>query len=489
MEKYDVIIIGAGIGGLTAGAILAKNGKKVLVLEKNPMAGGYAVNFKRGEFEFDVAIHLVNGFAKGGMAYSILERCGVANKLTFLKPKYVCRSIFPDIDIRIPQNNTKEYISILTKYFPKEKEGLEELFKLLSKIFCRVEDVEGEKISPSDFSDFVNNTYEDIMNEFLHDVRLKSILSQLWPYYASPPSKLSALYYTYPYHDYITNGAYYPSGGGKALSGALIDSFRENNGKVIFNASVKKVIIKENTACGVQIKDGHEFFTEYLISNIDAYSTFKNLVGQEYLESSFLNEINKMEPSLSAFQVFLGLNADLKKMGIDDYTIYVFTDYDMDKQYKLILNNDFYNVPFQLALYSNIEDSYAPEGKFTMTITVLSNYDFWKNLSKDEYKEQKRRVADILIKRTEQIIPNLASYVEVVETATPLTMKKYTNSSRGAIYGWSQIISQSGSRRLKNKTPVNNLYLVGAWTQPGPGIKAVMQSAMVVSNKILERDI
>jgi prolycopene isomerase len=153
------------------------------------------------------------------------------------------------------------------------------------------------------------------------------------------------------------------------------------------------------------------------------------------------------------------------------------------------LNNDLKNAPIVLTLYSNVEDRYAPEGKFVMVVMTLSGYDFWKKLSKEEYKKQKEIFADILIKKAEGVIPNFSSYIKVIETATPLTMERYTGNYKGAIYGWSQTVSQSGSNRLKNKTPIKNLYLAGAWTQPSGGIKGVMQSGIIVSNKILENSI
>ena len=136
------------------------------------------------------------------------------------------------------------------------------------------------------------------MLELRGDERLKAIVSQLWTYYGSPPSKLSALYYSSPLHDYLTNGAYYPKGGGKALSDVLVDSIKENGGRIIFNTKVKIIFIKENTAYGARVEDGQEFFAEYVISNIDVHATFKNLIGQEYFNKLFIDEINKMEELL-----------------------------------------------------------------------------------------------------------------------------------------------------------------------------------------------
>lgn len=488
-EKYDVIIIGAGIGGLTAGAILSKNGKKVLVFEKNPMPGGYAVNFKRGSFEFDAAIHLVNLFDSKQANQNILELCGIEKRIEFLEPKYLFRSIFPGIDIKVPQNNLEYYINNLAKYFPTEKNNLERLFAFTKKLYNRIADIGtgSDKISPAEFTDCVNKTYQEILEQFLEDKKLMAIISQLWSYYGSPPSRLSANYFCYPWYDYVCNKGAYFKGGGKALSTELRNIIQENEGEFRFNTRVDRILIKDNIAYGVATEKGDEFLSESVVSNIDARTTFFKLAGEKKFDSTFLDGISKMHQSLSAFQVYLGLNIDLKKIGIEDYVIFINPDFDFDKQFNSFLNNDFYNSPFGLTLYSILEDDYAPKNKSSMVILMLAGYDYWNNLPKEEYNNKKSYFADILIKRAEKVIPNLSSYIEISEIATPLTMERYTGSYKGAIYGWSQIVSQSGSNRLKNKTPINNLYLVGAWTQPGGGVKGVMQSGVIVSNKILNK--
>ena len=114
---YDAIIVGSGLGGLSCGAYLAKNGRKILLLEKNSVSGGYATSFEKGIFTFDATLHLLNGAGKGHNVYKLLEWCGVSESLEFLKLKYFGRIVFPEHDIRIPNGDLKE---VMENSFPHE---------------------------------------------------------------------------------------------------------------------------------------------------------------------------------------------------------------------------------------------------------------------------------------------------------------------------------------------------------------------------------
>lgn len=485
-NKYDVIIIGAGIGGLSSGAVLSRNGMNVLVLEKNHVPGGYAVNFKRGNFEFDVSSHLINNLdCIGDIPYSMLEECGIKNSVRLLSSKYLYRSIFPDFDIRVPQCNPHEYLNLLKTYFPGEKHGLENLFKAMTGFFLKLERLKGSDISSSDLVLYMNSTVQGVLDKFLDDEKLKAIISQLWPYYGLPPSMLSALYFFYPWYDFINTGGYYPNGGGESISKALMNVIKTNNGEVRLNNKVENILVTEDGACGVVNSNNEKIYCKNVISNIDARTTFHDLIDEHCLPTEFIDDIDGMEPSISAFVVYLGLNVDLNIINQDDYIIFMNPGYDTDKQYEYFINNEMQSVPFSMSLYSNLDVEYAPRNKSVLSIMTLAGYDYWDGLSNAEYERQKRKFTETLIKKAEMIIPNLSSYIEVVESATPRTMRRYSGNYQGAIYGWSQCVAQSGVKRLKMKTPVNNLFLVGAWSQPGGGIKGVMRSGINMANMIL----
>ena len=497
-EKYDVIIIGAGIGGLTAGAILAKNGKKVLILEKNHGVGGYAVNFKRGDFNFDVALHMLDGCDQDKITYRMFKNCGILEKVQFLKPKFVYRSIFPDFDFRVPQTNIVKFIDILVEYFPEERPGLTKFFKDMEGIFIDVEKFLYSYLPlplelicfPFKYPSLLKYcflTYENMLDKYIRDRKLKAILSQLWLFYGLPSSKLSSYIYAFPTFDYLNNGATYIHGGGQALSNAIFEVFKENGGEIMFNAESTNILVKNRTVKGVTTKD-NEYFADYVISNIDARKTFLELIGEDKLKNSFIGKLKKYKPSLSAFVIYLGLSVSLKEKGIPDYEIFLNPDYDLDKQQEAIIQNDMRNVPFMLTISSNLDESTCPKGKSTMSISIESGYDFWKNLNPVDYSAKKDELASILIKRAENVIPGLSSYIERKEIVTPLTMERYTNNYKGAIFGFSQVVNQSGLFRISSDTPIRNLYLASAWTIPGGGMSAVMHAGERVAEKILRKN-
>jgi len=485
-KKYDVIIIGAGIGGLTAGAILAKNGKKVLVLEKNPVPGGYAVNFKRKGFEFDASLHMMQGCNKGGITYNILELCGINRYLKFIKPIHFFRSLYPDAEFSLSQNNSKEFIVSLKHKYKKDAKGIDSLFKEAKNILLSFEEFQRTKRISSKIQFYLNRSCLDIFKLHIINPKLVTILSQLWGYFGLPVSSLSAYYLPFLTYDYLYKGAYYPQGGSAALSNALKSVLLKNQGEIVYNNEISKLKIVNGKVSYAVSSDGVQFTAKYFISNADANLTFRKLVGKEYLPNYFMDNLDLMVPSISAFQVYVGLDISPLKLGIKDYELFINPNYNLDSHYELSLNNSFEKCPFSITIYSNLR-SMPKEDKTTLVIASLAGYDYWKRASKNDYIKIKESKADILINRSEKVIPNFRKFIKVKSVATPLTMERYTHSYNGAIYGWAHDLFQCGPRRSFLLTPIDNLHLAGAWTHPGGGISGVMYSGGLAAAYILNK--
>jgi all-trans-retinol 13,14-reductase len=153
------------------------------------------------------------------------------------------------------------------------------------------------------------------------------------------------------------------------------------------------------------------------------------------------------------------------------------------------------NSGFGVMLYDNVYKGYSPEGKNTVNILTLQGFSHWERYEKDywegnkkEYRSEKERMADILIQKVEKtILPGLSEAIAVKEIGTPLTNVRYTRNYRGAIYGWDQTMNNTGSNRVPHSTPIENLYLAGAWTQPGHGYGAVIPSGLECFAQIMKK--
>jgi prolycopene isomerase len=316
----------------------------------------------------------------------------------------------------------------------------------------------------------------------------------MWTYYGLPPSRLSSFYYALPTIGYLEEGGYYPRGRSQTISNAFVQFIEQHGGKVLLETEAEKILVKDGAACGVVDKSGNTYWAKVVVSNVNAPDTFKKMVQGGPDLGEYLRKLDKYSVSFSSFQVFLGLKKDLvRETGIEDSEIFVAEGYDPEADYQAMLAADVERSGYGLTLYDNLFEGYSPKGKNTLNIIAPQGYGPWEKFAsdyfqgkKDAYKKEKERMARVLVEKVEKkFLPGLSKAIEVMEIGTPLTNVRYTGNYRGAIYGFDQTLDNSGSTRLPNKTPINKLYLAGAWTRPGHGYSAVIGSGLQCFGEIM----
>ncbi len=495
-DDYDVIVIGSGLGGLSCAAAFARQGFRPLVLEQHDKPGGYATAFARpGGFVFDVSLHSTTVGERDGVRNLIFGFPEIS-EVEFVPHPNLFRAIYPDHDLRVAQRDPAAYVAQLTALFPAEREGIAGLFEDMGGLATEVGRLSGAggQVDMSRFAidfphlvRFNGKTWGEMVDSRIRDPRLKAIVSGQWGYYGLPPSRLSCFYYAIPFMSYLSGGGYYPRGRSQSISSALARYIVAHGGAVQLNTKVDRILLDGGAATGVATVSGAEFRSRVVVSNADPFATFQRMVPDQSALAEYEAAWQRYSVSLSCFQVFLGLKEDLVgRLGLTDSEIFVSSGYDPKAEYAHALAGEVEQGGVAVSLYDALYRGYSPPGKNTVNLLVLQGYGPWERFVADyragrkaAYDREKRRMADVLVRKAEQaLLPGLSRAIEVMEVGTPLTNVRYTGHHRGAIYGWDQTVSNSGSTRVGHATPIRNLYLAGAWSRPGHGYGAVIPSGM-----------
>ena len=474
-QEYDVIVIGAGLAGLTCGTALAKMGKKVKIIEQHSTPGGCISYFKRDGFTFDVGLHFTSECEEGGGIHSVLMALDLLDEIQFHKVDPLYKVVLPGESYIVP-GSLDEYIKMLSQKFSSKEKGIVKLFDTMKTIY---EDAKRLPTLSPTISKYMDKTFQQLLDEHIGDSKLKTIISANWALIGSPPSRTSAIAMSGFMTSFFSQGGFYPRGGTVSLVNGLVKGLQRYGGELQLGTMVKKILVEDGKAIGVETKDGERVKADYVVSNADARETFLKLIGERELKPDFIQMLNRMELNLSCFGVYLGVDMDLKAMGIATHEIMIHSSLDFDEEFEAVLKGDVGSCML-VTIPTLTDPSIAPDKKHILIFLAYAPY----HLEGKDWKEEKARVTEKLINKVEEVIPNLSKHIVVKESATPLTIERITLNSEGSIIGWAP--TPESLNRPQPKSPIEKLYLAGHWTVPGGGTVCVIPSGWMTANMIME---
>lgn len=456
-DEYDVVIIGAGIGGLVCGCYLAKAGMKVLIIEQHHKPGGYCQTFSRNGFKFDACVHSLGSFRKeGGQLFKICSDLQIDKHLTVKRADPSDGVLVDDYAIVLGSDIEKN-IDNIQKYFPAQEISIRRFLDFITKTNFL-----------SMYAQLKNKTFDDLLRSYFSNDNLRLILSIFLGNLGLPASKLSALTGAILYKEFILDGGYYLVGGMQVFPDTLVAKFKEHGGKIMFSCMAKKILVSDSRVRGIMTDKQDVISAKYVVSTCDAKQTFLNLIDAEYLVSSFANKINKMCASLSAFIVYIGLNKEFdyglpfkcRTLWYSPKFINVNKVYDSNLKGEIDIKDGHILCNFS-SLYDH---TLAPKGKgsiFLLLVAPFKTEGYWTS--------QRDILKTNLIERLRNAIPNVTQHIEFVDTATPLTFYRYTLNTEGAGYGWASTTEQVDQSLVPQISPLKGLFLAGHWATMGGG--------------------
>jgi len=486
-DAYDVVVVGGGMAGLSAGAGLAYRGASVLVVEAHYNPGGYAHAFRRKKYLFDCAVHLTPGGGKGEGIQRLLEEWGVAETVEFIPVQPMYSTIGPGLQTYI-RSGKEGFIESHAEYFPAERDGIRSLVEVMDRMAREIQTLGSMDVPKSQMMRLLvkqcptvlrnsSRSLQQLLDDHVKDPVAQSVLSTLWTYLGLPPSRCSAVAFAVMMMSFVNENAYYVRGSFQRLANAFVAGLQKHGGELVMPRGVKEILLDPcGRACGIKLDGaGEEIRAKYVISAVDAFQTFFTMVGKDRLAPAFVADLESRGLSISAFEVFLGVDLDLKKMGVVHETFFA-PSHSGEDVYDHHASGKVFGCGLSIPTIE--DDSLAPPGQHTVCVTMFAPWD-------RSWKDDKAPLTERLIDEAEKVIPGLRRAIVFKDSGTPWTMHRYSGNTQGAIYGW-DCTPKSLATRLSMETPVPGLFLAGHWTRPGGGLYAVVTSGQIAAERVFK---
>jgi len=502
MEEFDTIIIGSGVGGLATAICLARAGQKVLVLEQHYVPGGWSHSFTLNGQRFSPGVHYVGLLEDGKSTSDLYRGLGVANDMVFFRMnKNAYEHCLIDnemIDLPSGIENLKKSLSVR---FPKEEKNINEYLSLVEKVSTELQlipKLKGfwQKITvpfrTKHFGKFALFSLKRVVDWHVKDDLLKAVLNIQCGDHGLPANRAC-----FPVHcsvmSHYFDGGYYPMGGGGGIIKAMTNAVKKHKGEVRVKQSVKKILLQNNKAIGVELKDGQQIMAKNIVSNADPSITYLNLIGKENLSKAMIKKLAATKYSVTSLILFLTLEMDVTQFGIDSGNIWMMKDENGDQNFEDLMKNDIAegeSFPAVFISCTTLKDPVSFNGKYhNFEVVTYVDYDNLQDFGTDdyhseEYKIFKEKVIGKLMNNIEKVIPGAKQNIVQAELGTPKTNEFYINSTKGNVYGTEKTLKQVGPFAYKNKSEIDNLFLCGASTL-SHGVGGATHSGVMAASLIL----
>lgn len=476
-NEYDVIIVGGGFGGLSCGALLAKNGYKVCLVEKNNSVGGLCSSYKKEEFHFDYGAEDIGGLWERGAVRYLLHMLNLKKENFFVENTR--RIIINDSFIDVSHETMEE---ALAKKFPEEEKAIHSFFSKAKNVYLEAYDIDMVKewgiIIPQELVSTVmskdwqkqydlyhknliewnTKTYQKVLDEYFQNSELKRILCGLLGYFGRTPATTSATCVISHTFGYFFFGGYQALRTSHHFAQTLAACIEKHGGKILRETKVDSFLIEKGAAKGIEI-GGESLVAPVIVSNVNAKSTYLDLIDSQYLSKEFIDYINSLPMGDSAFILHLGVNSTLE----------AFPSIIQDKD-----NQTFISIP------SKQDPTLAPKGKSTVILRENARFANFLGKSPQELDQYTKMCTQKLLGKGKKLIPELES-ASIIKTITPLTFERLVDIPQGSIYGFA---NPNQYTRPFFKSPIKGLYLSSA-TCEGPGIESVVRNGILCSHDIM----
>ncbi len=503
------IIIGSGMAGLTSGAYLAKAGHEVIVYEQFPTPGGVNATVTQDGFGWDIGPLLLEGFAPGDKGRKILEELGVSEKVQAVHEDRLMWQSEVQLEKPVEYEGPYWRRERLKKLFPEESQNLDRYYRFYTRMLRlmglarRAETARGLSalwlelrmlLAFQPVKDKVNWSGGQLMDHYFKSPVLKTFFLGIVADFVTAPSEFPALGVpsihletafdkripTHPGTQSAQTAYTYIVGGCQSLVNAVMGVILENGGKVHTNTTVKRIVIENGGATGVELADGHIEPADLVLASGGMKEVFFDLVGRDHLSADLTKQIESNRMMESVLMVQLGIDFDPRPYQQAALCYYYKTD-DLEKAVMRLRIGDYHEGKEGFLVYvpSLHSPSLAPDGKYAVTIYTVAP----DTLAEGNWHDRKEELADKLVAEAEAHIPGLREHTITSLVLTPEDFRQRTHQKHHSFGGVPPVM---GNKPPAHKTPIENLWFIGAQSESTGGVLNVMVGAQKVAKRILK---